>query len=154
MILTTWAARWGVPYAALAELYTLMGTHDAPGANPGMSEAGVQSRVRLAATKAGHMLWRNNVGALLDVRGVPVRYGLANDNKTINDRIKSGDLIGIHRLLIEPQHVGHVVGQFWSVECKEGSWTYRGDKHEQAQLAWANLVIANGGRAQFTTGAL
>lgn len=155
MILTTWAARHGIPFAALQELYGLIGVADLPQPYAvGMSEAGVQSRVRLDAAKMGHMLWRNNVGALVDDRGVPVRYGLCNDTSKMNEKLKSGDLIGIYRRLIGPQDVGHVLGQFWSVECKEAGWHYTDTPREKAQLAWANLVIANGGRAQFTTGAL
>lgn len=116
------------------------------------TEAYVQSAVRLEAPRYGCILWRNNVGALRDDRGVPVRYGLANDNRAINDRLKSADLIGIRKVLITPQHVGHVIGQFVSRECKRADWTYKGNAHEIAQMEWVNLLTAWGADAKIVTG--
>ena len=88
----------------------------------------------------------------MDERGVPVRYGLANESKQQNSEIKSADLIGIRPILIGPQHMGQVIGQFVSVECKHETWTYKGDKHEAAQLKWCNFVLSKGGFACFATG--
>lgn len=116
------------------------------------SEAYVQSEVRLAAPRGGMLLWRNNVGALLDSRGVPVRYGLCNDNATLNKTFKSADLVGIRKVLITPAMVGQTIGQFASLECKHRGWRWQGDSHEVAQAAWANLVNSWGGYAKFTTG--
>ena len=89
MNLHTWALRWGVGFAALADLKAQMGLDDPPAApaTAGHSEAWVQASLRLEASTKGARLWRNNVGALLDDRGIPVRFGLANDNKLVNDRI-------------------------------------------------------------------
>lgn len=154
-MLDTWARKWGVPPAALADLRALCGMDHAPAVamqgKPG-SEARQQSLVRLDAPQHGVWLTRNNVGALLDERGVPIRYGLANESKEQNQAIKSADLIGIRPVLIGPQHVGTVIGQFVSRECKHEGWTYKGDKHETAQLAWVNFVLAKGGDAKFCTG--
>lgn len=108
--------------------------------------------VRLEAPRYGVWLGRNNVGALLDKRGVPVRYGLANESKQMNEVMKSGDLIGIRAVLIQPWHVGTTIGQFVSRECKRPGWTYRGDAHETAQANWAALVTKYGGDAKFATG--
>lgn len=154
-MLDAWAARWAISPAAVAELRALMvGAPDATPAISGHSEAAVQAAVRLRAAHVGIRAWRNNVGALLDARGVPVRFGLANDSKAVNERVKSADLIGCKPVLIGPQHVGSVIGQFWSRECKEVGWKYRGDPHERAQLAWANIVTGLGGDAGFTTGSI
>lgn len=96
-----------------------------------MTEAQLQDAVRLWASRRGWYLWRNNVGVLRDMRGRPVRYGLANDSAHINAAIKSADLIGWDS-----------EGRFVSVEIKGP----RGRVHP-AQEAWAQLVNAAGGRA-------
>mgnify|MGYP000429125087 CR=1 FL=1 len=150
-----WAARHGVSLQALAELQALFGMHgghELPAEIKGTSEAAVQAAVRLEAARKGVRLFRNNVGALVDSRGVPVRYGLANDSKQVNEVMKSADLIGWRPLLIEPRHVGTVVGQFASRECKKVGWRYTGADREPAQLAWAQLVTSGGGDAAFCTG--
>lgn len=115
----------------------------------GTSEEAVSARVRLTAAQRGMQLWRNNVGALQDSRGVPVRYGLANDSKALNAVFKSSDLIGIDSTLIAPEDVGKPRGQFVALECKASAWSYTGDSHERAQLAFINVVLAYGGRAKF-----
>ena len=119
------------------------------------NEATVQASVKLAASKAGWRLWRNNVGVLLDSRGVPVRYGLANESKQVNSMVKSGDLIGIRPVLITPEMVGQTIGQFVSIECKREGWKPSAtDGHEQAQARWAEIVLLHGGYAKFSTGDL
>lgn len=150
-----WAARHGVTLAALNELQALFGMHgghDLPPEAKGTSEAAVQAAVRLEAARKGVRLFRNNVGALKDERGRLVRYGLANDSKQVNEICKSGDLIGWRPLLIGPQHMGTVVAQFVSRECKEPGWRYTGTEREVAQLNWAQLVTAGGGDAAFCSG--
>jgi len=157
MILTAWAARHSVAPVALAELRALMiGEYvfaPASGASL-LSEAAVQNNARLEATRRGDRLFRNNVGVLKDERGVPVRFGLANDSAAVNKKIKSSDLIGIKRVTITPAHVGQVIGQFYAVECKPGNWKYAGTEREQAQLKFLSLVTAMGGSAHFSTGAI
>lgn len=150
-----WAARHGVSMQALHELQALFGMHgghDLPPTVKGTSEAAVQSAVRLEAARKGVRLFRNNVGALIDSRGVPVRYGLANESKQVNEVMKSADLIGWRPLVIGPELVGQCVAVFVSRECKKVGWHYTGDAHELAQLAWAQLVTASGGDAAFCTG--
>lgn len=150
-----WAARWGVPKEAIAELLAPVGPAEAPANVPqGDSEAYTQSLARLAAPAAGFVLWRNNVGVLQDINGRPVRYGLANDSKQLNAVLKSGDLIGWRRVVITPAHVGQTVAQFASIECKRAGWTWRGDAHETAQYNWQRRVLADGGVACFSTGGL
>jgi hypothetical protein len=153
MNLMQWAIQWGVPLAAIKDLERRIGLEGAeitPDA-VGKSEAYVQSAVRLEAAQKGIKLFRNNVGVLEDATGRPVRYGLANDSKELNKRIKSADLIGWRPLLIEPRHVGGIVAQFVSRECKEPGWRYTGADREPAQLAWANLILAAGGDAAFAS---
>lgn len=155
MILRTWAARHGVPFGALLELEGLMGVAHAPSPAPDGplgSEGRQQSLILIEAGEKDIHLFRNNVGALQDKTGRYVRYGLANESKKQNELIKSADLIGWQPLIIQQWMVGYKVAQFLSVEVKEEGWTYTGDEHEQAQQAWAELVIAGGGRALFATG--
>lgn len=157
-MLDEWARAWAIGPEALYDLRVRMGVAAnsampliLPEGKPG-SEARQQSLIRLDAAKSGLWLTRNNVGALIDERGVPVRYGLANESKAQNEQVKSADLIGIRSILIGPQHVGNVIGQFVSVECKHETWTFKGDKHETSQLNWANFVNSKGGFACFATG--
>lgn len=151
--LAAWALRHGVPPAAMVELAVMLGTDAMPPPTPGgEGEAYAQSQVRLEAPGKGVKLWRNNVGAMEDEQGRWVRYGLANDSKALNERLKSADLIGWRRLLITPAMVGCVVGQFVSREIKAPGWRYTGTGREPAQAEWAALVMADGGDAAFTTG--
>lgn len=151
-----WAIRHSVSLAALQELAGLFGMHGGhflPSAvKKGTSEAATQAAIRLEAARKGVHLFRNNVGVLMDATGRPVRYGLANESKQVNDVCKSADLIGWRPVLIGPQHVGQVIGQFVSRECKRSGWHYTGSDREPAQLAWAQLVTSGGGDAAFCTG--
>lgn len=148
----SWAAKWGVSQAALDDLVRSM-TFPAPPPSGGpRSEAWTQSQVRLEAGRKGIPLFRNNVGALQDLEGRWVRFGLANDSKQVNEVIKSHDLVGLRRVLITPAMVGGHIGQFVCREMKEEGWRYAGTKREQAQLRFATLVNAHGGDAAFATG--
>jgi hypothetical protein len=153
------AAAYGMPAANvepfLAHLGALSIVND-PNVDP-MSEAGVQSRVRLEASKKGIHLWRNNLGAgkvvLEDGGGSRfMRWGLANDSKALNGAIKSADLIGIRRTLITQAMVGTHVGVFTSRECKEAKWKPSGSLREAAQIQWANLINTQGGDAKIVSG--
>lgn len=155
--LMQWALRHGVSAQAMYELDVLFGIRsDLPKADGSQSESAVQAAVRLEAAGKGIHLFRNNVGVLKDENGRPVRYGLANDSAKLNKIVKSGDLIGWRRVRIEQSHVGSVIAQFVSRECKRGDWSYSGTEHEVAQLAWIQLVTASGGDAKFcnSTGSL
>lgn len=117
-----------------------------------MSEAKVQAEVREKASQLGWRLWRNNVGVFVDERGVPVRYGLANESSQMNKVVKSSDLIGLRPLVITPEMVGQTIGQFVAIECKTEDWSLReSDKHAQAQLNFINIVKKLGGHAEFVT---
>ena len=145
-----WAARHGIGEEALADLAVTLGAsahHGGAG-----SEGRVQSEIRLAARDKGFRFFRNNVGVLKNQDGIPVRYGLANESKRINDELKSSDLIGWRRLIIHPNMVGKMVAQFTAIECKAGGWKYTGTDREQAQLRFISLVADEGGYARFATG--
>lgn len=90
-------------------------------------------RVQLEASRKGWRVFRNNVGQLLDARGVPVRYGLM---------VGSGDLIGWRPVTITPEMVGQTLAQFVSLEVKGP----RGVVSE-AQQRWAGMVERAGGLA-------
>lgn len=150
-----WAIEWGVPAHAAVDLMARLGMGFEPtqfAELEGWSESAIQSKVRLDAAKSGMLLWRNNVGALMDDTGRMLRYGLCNDTKELNKKIKSSDLIGINEVLITPQHVGTIMGQFVAREVKEYGWRYTGDQHEVAQAKFGQIVIAKGGDFKFTTG--
>lgn len=120
-----------------------------------MSEAGNQDDIREHFSLQGTRLWRNNVGVLPDKRGIPVRYGLANDTRQMNDGLKSADLIGWTPRLITPDMVGDVIAQMTSIEVKPDGWVFPRptDKaayaHAMAQLRWAQMIREEGGIAGF-----
>jgi hypothetical protein len=154
-LLHWWAIRHNVAPEAIRELEILMGTASATPAPtlspaPPRSEDAVKNECRLIAARRGDMhLWRNNVGVLEDDRGIPLRFGLANDSSRINKVIKSADLIGIRKVQITPGMVGRTMGQFVSLEIKEGGWRYTGKGREAAQRVWLDLINAMGGDARF-----
>lgn len=149
MNLEQWAQRWGVSPAAFAELAACSIADADPDGLDGRSEAYVQSTIRLEAARAQPpcYLFRNNVGAGKLASGNFVRFGLGNDSKKLNERLKSGDLIGIRSVIVTPAMVGRRFGQFLSRECKREDWKYSGTVEENAQLAWATLINSLGGDA-------
>jgi len=138
-MLTEWALKWRIPPAALQDLVATVSILAEPGSTG--SEADVQARVRLAASKRGIRLWRNNSGVAQDEKGRVVRFGLCNDSARMNETIKSSDLIGIGP-----------GGKFIAREVKAPGWKYTGTKREQAQLKFITLVNSMGGDAKFVSG--
>jgi hypothetical protein len=157
-IIREWAAQYGVPLHAVLALEDRIGIGfndipivDGPDVTHG-SEARQQDLVRLEAAQKDIKLFRNNVGALKDKDGRLVRFGLANDNAAINKVLKSSDLIGWRKRIITPQMVGQHIAQFTAREMKPEDWTYSGDEHEAAQLAFIELGLADGADMAFATG--
>lgn len=154
--LRTWAAAWNIPFNAVLDLEERMGLHGSPVAiqADGLphSESYAQSQVRLEAPRYGVMLTRNNVGSLQDKNGTWVRYGLFNESKKQNARIKSWDLVGYRRRVITQEMVGTVIGQFVGREIKEPGWVYTGTEHEKAQLHCTELALSYGCDVGFATG--
>jgi len=103
-----------------------------------MRESPLQQAVRARAAVLGFYLWRNNTGVLEDERGVPVRFGLANDSARVNAALKSSDLIGI-----APD------GRFVAIEVKSPDWRGVRNDRERAQETFINLVRRQGGIAGF-----
>lgn len=156
MIIREWAKDYQIPTEWIYDLEQRMtaagvATTTADGEDAA-SESAVQQKVRFEAARAGILLWRNNIGALIDDRGVPVRYGLCNDTKALNEQFKFPDLIGITKKVITPMHVGSVVGIFTGREIKKVGWKYTGKGRERAQLNAIELINAQGGDACFATG--
>lgn len=155
MNLYEWAEYWAIPLDAIEDLRRQMGVAAADPkyiTSPLPSESAISQRVRLNEASRGGLLWRNNVGALQDDQGRYVRYGLANESKTMNKNIKSSDLIGIRPIRIIPAMVGTTIGQFVAREVKAGGWVYKGTEREEAQRRFINLVLSKGGDGGFTTG--
>lgn len=116
------------------------------------SESEVQAAIRCELARRGYKLWRNNSGAMRDQSGRLVRFGLGNESKQLNDRLKSSDLIGWVPVLITPAMVGSLIAQFVSLECKPPGWHLTpGDVRGQAQRRWIDMVVADGGEARFIT---
>lgn len=113
------------------------------------NEAEVEQQIKIEAVQYGCILMRNNNGALNDETGRPVRYGLGNDSKAKNDKIKSSDEIGFTRIKISQAMVGRTVAIFTAIEVKhptkwEPSTT---DPREKAQDAFLTWISKNGGIA-------
>jgi hypothetical protein len=150
--LSTWASRWGVSHAALADLRKQITDIPAPKVSPVLdphTEAWVQTRVRLEASRLGVRLWRNNLGAVVDAHGNYIRYGLANESPAMNAVMKSSDLVGIRPVTLPG---GEIFGQFIAREIKASGWKYTGTPREKAQLNFLELVSSMGGDACFATG--
>lgn len=152
MNISEWAIKWCIPTAAIDDLRASLFPYVPSSHVTDRSESSAQAEVRLEASRKGKRLWRNNNGVLLDRRGIPVHFGLANESKKVNSVTKSSDLIGIQPILITPALVGATIGQFVSREMKHRDWKYAGTPEEVAQRNWLELILAFGGDAAFATG--
>jgi hypothetical protein len=119
--------------------------------NNKLKETDIVKLIQEEAAAKGHILWRNNSGALRDRNGRLIRYGLANDSKKTNSTIKSSDLIGIKKVTITQDMVGKTVGLFMCREVKITGWKYKADEREVAQKNFLDIVIDMGGDACFAT---
>lgn len=152
LTLYEWALRWRIPEAAMQELRIKLGIVSSgyPTPDTVLSEAGIQSIIKLEASRKGARLWRNNVGAGVLDTGSYVRFGLGNESTAVNKVFKSADLIGIRPVAVTPSMVGATIGQFVSREVKHSGWRFNpNNEREAAQLNWALLVMALGGDACF-----
>ena len=108
------------------------------------NEHELQMAIRAEATEKGILLFRNNVGVCV-VDGRYIRFGLANDSKQLNQNLKSSDLIGIRPIIITPDHVGLMLGQFVAREVKLTT------RRNQGQTNFINLINNNGGDACYAS---
>ena len=153
--LYTWAMKWGLPKLAIDDLRVQMGidpSQNAADRMPLTSEAGVANHIRLRVAQQGGLLWRNNVGAMESADGRIVRYGLANESKAVNQKVKSSDFVGVIPIPITPDMVGFTIGQFIAIETKKPGWKFTGNPRELAQRKFLELVVSKGGRGYFTNG--
>ena len=74
------------------------------------NEAYVQNKIRLAVGSGEVRLFRNNTGALLDMQGRLVKFGLCKG---------SSDLIGFRSITITPDMVGQKIAVFSAIEVKD-----------------------------------
>lgn len=75
-----------------------------------MNETNLQQHIRLATSKSGAKLFRNNCGGLKDVNGRWVTFGVANPG--------GSDLIGWTPITITPDMVGKKIAVFTAIEVK------------------------------------
>jgi hypothetical protein len=75
-----------------------------------MNEQLIQQHIRLALSKAGSRVFRNNQGGYKDATGRWVRYGVANPG--------GSDLIGWTPVKITPDMLGKTLAVFTAVEVK------------------------------------
>lgn len=99
-----------------------------------MKESAIQQLVRLTASQAGAVLFRNNQGSHQDDQGRWIKYGVCNPG--------GSDLIGWTSIQITPDMVGKTVAVFTAVEVK----TPKG-KVTDAQQNFIDQVNKAGGRA-------
>lgn len=114
-----------------------------------MIEKQLAEYIKLEAGKHGLSLLINNSGALNDEVGRLVRFGIGNESKEINDRLKFPDYVFILPTIIQPHHVGMKIGIFAGAELKRPDWEYTGKGREQAQMNAIEFIRLNGGVAGF-----
>lgn len=99
-----------------------------------MKEAAIQQQIRLALSKAGAVMFRNNVGQFFDTKTQrPIRYGLCTG---------SSDLIGWCPIEVTPDMVGKKLAVFCAVEVKTAT-----GKPTEDQLNFLAQVLKGGGFA-------
>lgn len=80
-------------------------------------EANIEKEVVLAASEDGNRLFRNNVGAYKDRRGVWIKYGVGG--------VGGSDELGWTAITITPEMVGRVIPVFTAVEIKSAKGRVR-----------------------------
>lgn len=115
-------------------------------------ESDIEQIINMFAPTQNCILMRNNSGALPDENGRPVRYGLGNISKQMNEVLKSSDEIGMTSVIITPEMVGQKIAVFTAVECKKPGWKFNPkDKRESAQKNFIDMVLNAGGYAGFAS---
>jgi hypothetical protein len=99
-----------------------------------VSEAAIQQQIRLALSRAGSVMHRNNIGAYRDDQGRVIRYGVGNPG--------GSDLIGWTPVLITHEMVGGMLGVFTAIEVKAPK-----GRPTEAQLNFLRQVQLGGGIA-------
>jgi hypothetical protein len=100
-----------------------------------MSEAAIQQQIRLALSRAGAVMHRNNIGAYFDPKtGRMIQYGVCNPG--------GSDLIGWCPVEVTPDMVGKKIAVFCAVEVKTGT-----GRPTEAQINFITQVLKAGGYA-------
>lgn len=148
-----WCVRWNLPPQALSELCQLAYQHVEPNPAQSGSETRVGQECALQAPSINQTLWRNNNGAATDQTNRVIRYGLGNVSKQVNEKFKSSDWIGITSVIVQPYHIGKLLGVFTAVETKKPGWTQPKNARDMAQLNFILKVQTMGGIGMFATSA-
>lgn len=111
------------------------------------AETAIQNALRIAASRLGWRLFRNNVGDFWTgseaVRMADGSVVLRNARRVRTGLVAgSGDLIGWRPVTITPDMVGQTIAQFVSVEAKT-----RTGRPTDKQIKWKLAVNAAGGHA-------
>ena len=106
----------------------------------GPKESDVQPEIRLALSRSGANMYRNNIGLAWTGpnRDMPVKYGLC---------VGSSDLIGYTPVVITQDMVGETIAVFTAVETKRP----KGGKRTPEQVNFVGRVLESGGFAGFAT---
>jgi len=118
-----------------------------------MKESTIQKLVRLAASKRGYVVWRNNVGVAY--QGGIITMNSQEARLRHPRRISFGvggaggsDLIGYREVVVTQEMVGHPVAVFCAIECKRpgGRGPTPDQKHFQAVVNKAGgvAIVARG----------
>lgn len=117
-------------------------------------ETRLYTPICIAASKAGHRLFRNNVGTGLQyVDRAPKGWEPPPFLKPFTYGLPAGsaDLVGWTSVVVTPDMVGQTVAVFASVEVKPEGWHstpyYANSNRGLAQASWARAVEGAGGRA-------
>lgn len=117
-------------------------------------ESEIAEKIQLEASKFRIWLGRNNSGSLMNHEAKPprpVRFGLGNISKKVQENFRSSDFVGIFPVVITPDMVGKTVGVFVASETKRPG--YPKDARYRAQKAFIDFIKNNGGIADFNTSA-
>lgn len=99
-----------------------------------MTERNIQQDIRLALSKNGSKIFRNNCGGFKDQTGRWVTFGVANPG--------GSDLIGWTPVTITPDMVGKKIAVFTAIEVKSASGKIRPE-----QTNFIDRVKIDGGMA-------
>jgi len=104
-------------------------------------EAPILQETRLAASRIGCRLFRNNRGFFYTMDGRKTRAGLEAEG--------ASDLVGFAPVVITPEMVGRTVAVLLCVETKKSDWKKPTREHEKKQENFINFINMNGGIAFF-----
>ena len=118
-------------------------------------EAKASQEVRLRASDWKSRIYRNNSGVLMNEVGVPVRFGLGNESKKINEQFKTSDFIGWTPVVVTSDMVGKTLAVFTAIEAKPLGFkvksVYPVKSREFAQNKFIELVRSGGGIGGFAS---